>query len=113
MDTIENPGGFLKDHGILFEINRQILHPIGMELRFDVDDEGELRNVKLLDNRSVGEPIYFSPEDFLAGRAKYEQYLKEHGRRNIQKRRRIGMVIQTGPTTHPSIMGEEPPAEVE
>ena len=27
----------------------------------------------------------------------YERYLADHGRRNMQKRRQIGMVIQTGP----------------
>jgi hypothetical protein len=94
---IENPVQFLVDNGILFEMNRQVLHPLGLELHFHMDDEGRVTDIELLDNRSSPEAIYFSPEAFDEGRHRYEEYLHEHGRRNMQKRRRLGMVIQTGP----------------
>ncbi len=94
---IENPVQFLVDNGILFEVNRQILHPLGLELELHLDDEGRITAVDLLDNRGSMQPITFSPEEFQAGRARYETYLQEHGRRNMQKRRKVGMVIQTGP----------------
>lgn len=105
---IDQPGRFLEENGILFEINRQVLHPLGMELSFEFDEEGDLCRIVLRDNRDSEGPIYFTPAEFLEGRDKYETYLEEHGRRNIQKRRRIGVVIQTGPTTHMSLReGEE------
>ena len=94
---IENPVQFLRDNGILFEINRQVLHPLGLELHFELNEEGRITAIDLLDNRAIPEPIFFPPEAFNEGRAKYEDYLAEHGRRNIQKRRQIGVVIQTGP----------------
>ncbi|HSM07037.1 MAG TPA: hypothetical protein VK858_20590 [Longimicrobiales bacterium] len=94
---IENPVQFLRDHGILFEINRQVLHPLGLELHFELNEEGRITGIDLLDNRAIPEPIFFPPEAFNEGRSKYEEYLAEHGRRNIQKRRQIGVVIQTGP----------------
>ncbi|MEJ2539246.1 MAG: hypothetical protein P8188_04645 [Gemmatimonadota bacterium] len=103
---IENPVEFLKDHGILFEINRQVLHPLGLELHFHLDDDGRITGIDLEDNRGIPQPICFTPEAFHEGRSKYEEYLTSHGRRNIQKRRQIGMVIQTGPNV-PRVVHEE------
>ena len=97
LPKIENPVQFLVDNGLLFEMNRQVLHPLGLELHFHLDEDGRVTGVDLLDNREGIQPISFSPEVFGAGRERYEQYLDAHGRRNIQRRRQIGMVIQTGP----------------
>lgn len=96
-DQIEHPSLFLEENGILFEMNRQVLHPLGLELRFQLGDDGRLQRIELLDNRASPQPIFFAPDTFDEGRQKYEAYMSEHGRRNIQKRRQIGMVIQTGP----------------
>lgn len=96
LPKIENPVQFLVHNGILFEMNRQVLHPLGLELHFRLDDEGRITAIDLLDNREGSQPISFPPDAFNAGRTRYEEYLDAHGRRNIQKRRKIGMVIQTG-----------------
>ena len=95
---IENPADFLRASGILFEINRQVLHPLGMELHLHADDDDGIGGIDIEDNRGEAEPICFTAEAFNEGRARYEDYLAEHGRENIQKRRRLGMVIQTGPS---------------
>lgn len=97
MKQIDHPARFLAEHGILFEVNRQILHPLGMELRLELDEGGRLERLELLDNRESPVPIYFTAEEFDEGRAKYEKYLEEYGRRNMQKRRQMGVVTQTGP----------------
>ncbi|MBT8402621.1 MAG: hypothetical protein KJP18_02110 [Gemmatimonadetes bacterium] len=94
---IDNPVEFLIDNGILFEVNRQVLHPLGLELHFRLDDDGRITAIDLLDNREGEQPISFAQGDFAAGRARYEKYLADHGRRTMQKRRMLGMVIQTGP----------------
>lgn len=95
--TIADPVQFLIDNGILFEINRQVLHPLGLELHFHLNEEGRITGIDLEDNRPSPEPIYFSPEAFEEGREKFQRYMAEAGRRNMQKRRQLGMVIQTGP----------------
>jgi len=97
ISKIENPVEFMRNNGILFEMNRQVLHPLGLELHFHLDENGKITGIDLLDNRENPDPIFFSPEAYTEGRETYEVYLKEHGRRNIQKRRQLGMVIQTGP----------------
>jgi hypothetical protein len=100
---IERPARFLVDNGILFEINRQVLHPLGLELDLEIQEDGAVCEVVLSDNRGIPQPMYFTPEEFEEGREKYQAYMQEHGRRNIQKRRKIGMVIQTGPNLPPHI----------
>lgn len=97
MKTIENPVQFLMENGILFEMNRQVLHPLGLQIVIEVDDEGRVTTFDLLDNRESPEPIFFTSDEFEEGRGKYEQYMQDQGKRNIQKRRQLGMVIQTGP----------------
>lgn len=99
LPKIEDPVQFLVDNGILFEMNRQVLHPLGLELQLGSSEEGRASAVELHDNRESVHPISFSPEAFEAGRRRYEAYLNEKGRRNMQKRRTMGMVIQTGPNT--------------
>lgn len=94
---IEDPVEFLRDAGILFEINRQVLHPLGLELEFRLDEDGGIAEMELQDNRDRPDAISFSAEEFNEGRSRYEDYLRAHGRRNIRKRRDLGMVIQTGP----------------
>ena len=97
LPTVDKPAVFLDENGILFEINRQVLHPLGLELHLTCGEDGELARLEILDNRNRPGPIFFPPEAFEEGREKYERYMAEHGKRNIQKRRQIGMVIQTGP----------------
>lgn len=97
MKRIENPVRFLMDNGILFEVNRQVLHPLGLQLDIEVDEEGRVTSLELLDNRDSPEPIFFNADQFEEGRAKYEKYMQDQGKRNVQKRRQLGMVIQTGP----------------
>lgn len=103
---IEQPARFLVDNGILFEINRQVLHPLGLELHLQVQEDGTMCELVLEDNRRIPQPMYFTHDEFEEGRAKYEEYMREEGRRNIQKRRKIGMVIQTGPNLPHHIHGK-------
>lgn len=110
--NIEHPAAFLEENGILFEMNRQVLHPLGLELRFQLAEDGRINRIELVDNRASPEPIFFSTEAFEEGRQKYERYMQDHGRRNIQKRRQIGMVIQTGPNL-PHHIHESPTEDLE
>lgn len=103
---LDQPASFLVDNGILFEINRQVLHPLGLELNLQATADGETCEIVVEDNRGVPEPIYFTPGEFEEGRRKYQAYMRENGRRNIQKRRQIGMVIQTGPKLPSHIHGK-------
>jgi len=114
LPKVEKPAAFLVKNGILFEINRQVLHPLGMEIALTCDEGGELVRLEIFDNRDDPSPIHFPSDAFEEGRQKYERYMAEHGRRNVQKRRRLGMGTQTGPNLpHHIHDGPEPGAAAE
>ena len=77
--TVDAPVHFLMDNGILFEINRQVLHPLGLEMHLEAGEEGEACRIVLEDNRSVPQPIYFTSDEFEKGRSRYEAYMDAHG----------------------------------
>ena len=107
MKTIDRPARFLIDNGLLFEVNRQVLHPLGLQLELTVAADGRRAGLELVDNRDSEAPIYFGPDQWAAGRSKYEEYMETAGRRNMQKRRRVGMVIQTGPNVPPLLTQDD------
>ncbi len=71
-----------------------------------------LRNAGVRDQRArkhffvIKAPVELDDGDRLVDESVLEDYLAEHGRRNIQKRRRLGMVIQTTPSA-PHVEEEE------
>lgn len=99
MRFIENPSKFLIDSGLLFEINRRILHPFGlalsMEMRKDNEDEPSSEfNVKVWDCTADPEGITFQTDTFKAGWAKYQAFRKNHRQRLGQRLISLGYLIQ-------------------
>lgn len=70
---------FLLDNGLLFEINRSVLHPFGLALSVIIDDEENCKFDGLLDCRDDPEGIVFSDEVLAAGQKKYRDYLEKEG----------------------------------
>jgi hypothetical protein len=71
----------LYDTGLLFEINRRILHPLGMALAFSWPDDstdGEPQKVLLLKTDDV-EGIIFDSDAFSDGQAKLQSYMGDQG----------------------------------
>lgn len=76
---IEDTAQFLLDTGLLFEINRKVLHPFGLALEIVVsDDTGEAKVGKLWDYRDDPEGMLFAPETFEAGLDKWFAFLKDN-----------------------------------
>lgn len=94
---------FLRENGLLFEINRQVLHPLGLALEIVVeidDDTGEETGVVSMggmwDYRMDHEGIFFAPESFKSGEAKYNAYIRRRGGRMMESRKeQLGFVVQT------------------
>lgn len=90
----------LLDEGLLFEINRQVLHPFGFALAMEWDDkgaEGEPDRVVLLqtDDR---DGMTFSTDAFLEGEEKLRAFLEKDGSSRLSARRMfLGFVHQVDP----------------
>ena len=98
MRRIKKPAQFMLENGLLFEINRQILHPLGLALEIDVNDDGKIDFGDMWDCRDEVEGILFTPDSFITGQEKYAKYMEEHGSENINKRKeKVGFIIQEKP----------------
>jgi hypothetical protein len=96
LKRIENPAEFLMTTGLLFEINRRVLHPLGLALEISLDDEtGESRIGGIWDYREDPEGITFEKKTFEHGLKKWEQYRDTGADRKIAERKALlGYVVQ-------------------
>lgn len=77
MKKIEDAAKFLHDSGLLFEINRAVLHPRGLALRVTVnDDENDTKFGVIYDYRDGS--IVFGEQLFNEGEKKLNRYMDEH-----------------------------------
>jgi hypothetical protein len=100
---LPNPAMFLVDSGLLFEINRRVLHPFGIALAVEcpVSDEEKALAAKsdhggfsLWDNQDDPEGIDFAPEGFEEGVAKLATTTEKARPRFETRRKALGFVIQ-------------------
>jgi hypothetical protein len=92
---VENPGKFLVDTGLLFEINRKILHPLGLALAVILGEDSKTVEFSVWDLRTDPEGIIFSKESFEQGIEKLAKYMEERGSNAIDARRKsLGYVVQ-------------------
>lgn len=96
MKSINNFTRYLVDNGLLFEINRKVLHPLGLSLEADVDPNNRKKIIlnKLVDSED-DEGFVFSEEAFEVNMAVLNSYMSREGNKKIEKRKEIlGYVIQ-------------------
>lgn len=77
----------LVDDGLLFEINRQVLHPLGMALAVVVDSSNQStpESVVLLETDDA-EGVLFDESNFIDGASKFSNYFKKAGEDRVSKR---------------------------
>lgn len=75
------PLQFLKDKGLLFELNRAVLHPLGLTLQVDADGKAEL----LQTDDPAG--MLFAQSEFLDGEAKLMDFMEEEGASRLAARK--------------------------
>lgn len=96
---LKDPATFLLDSGLLFEINRRVLHPFGLALAVQpgvTDATGECTMARLWDYRADPEGIDYAPETFDDGLRKYNitvETFKNAGKFET-RRAALGYVIQ-------------------
>jgi hypothetical protein len=89
-------GKFLYESGLLFEINRTILHPLGLALEVVVDGDNVTVG-DLWDYREDEEGMLYDPATFAAGRAKHLGMMAKWGYEAHMKRKAaLGYIVQEG-----------------
>lgn len=89
----------LLDTGLLFDLNRRVLHPEGLALGVQVNDQKEVMDVFIWDAREDPEGITFTGEAFVTGAEKLHTYQQttECKARQDARIERFGYVEQTYP----------------
>jgi hypothetical protein len=99
---IKNTPEFLLDSGLLFEINRKVLHPFGLALEIIVNDDNEVVFGNIWDYRTDPEGITYDDESYSVGNEKFKKFMEEFGANRLKSReRRLGFIIQPEPGPEP------------
>lgn len=94
---IENGGQFLFDTGLLFEINRRILHPLGVALMVELSEDGStyVLSNHLMDCRQDESGIIYDPQTLKLAEDKLWKFMEDYGVGKMQERQRnMGFVVQ-------------------
>ncbi len=75
---------FLLDSGLLFEINRQVLHPLGLALTAKLDG-----SLQIKDSRAKPELLLFSQELLRSCRLKFKQFMAAYGNKQMDRRAKL------------------------
>ena len=88
---------FLVESGLLFEINRNILHPLGLALALHVDATGKLSKIEIWDIREDPEGFVFDADSLKVGEAKLAKFMDVQGNEIVTRRKdKLGFVYQFG-----------------
>lgn len=98
MKRVENYVRFMVDSGLIFEINRQVLHPLGLAIVVNVHEENNkwlaIEGLYKVDSEDK-EGFLFDEETFNVGYEKYRRYLLKSGQKMLDSRNNIlGYIIQ-------------------
>lgn len=87
------PAQFLLDTGLLFEINRRVLHPLGYALSVDVNgNKYSIGDLWVTDDPTGFE---FGEDSLAEGRAKVQAYMQREGAMKISNRMKTtGFIVQ-------------------
>ncbi len=89
---------YLIDAGILFEINRTLMHPFGLAMTVKKDSSGKLVWDEIKDLRNTPQTCGFDIEKAKAGRKKHFSFLTEFGFAQLAKREeKLGYGVQYVP----------------
>jgi hypothetical protein len=92
---LDNTPKFFLETGLLWKINSDILHPLGLALEVEVSDEGEVKFGDAWDYREDAEGILYGDEDYSKGKARWEQFKKAFADKKLNDRKRaLGFVVQ-------------------
>ena len=95
MEYVRNFSRFLLDNGLIFEINRKVLHPIGLAFIIDMDEDNEKKAVLSLIAVDDEDGILFGEESLDEGYKKYNKFLRDGGQERLNCRQKTnGFIVQ-------------------
>src|SRR5690606_6431924 len=98
MPKIESHVRFLVDNGLIFEINRKVLHPLGLALEVGIHPDNSkwvtIQGVSTVDD-SDEEGFLYDEETYKVGAEKYKAFMDKVGNERVSLREGVlGYIIQ-------------------
>jgi len=95
---VKNPVGFLRSSGLLFELNRRVLHPFGVALAVETD-EADMENsvsftAQLVDARDDPDGFLFAPETYDSGWLRFRRFTMSQADRLARRIKTLGWLEQ-------------------
>jgi hypothetical protein len=87
MESINKFPKYLIDNGLLFEINRRVLHPLGLAMVIDIDrnNKRQLAITALLETED-SDGFLYDEDGYNVGNEKYQKFLKNSGQKRLDDR---------------------------
>lgn len=78
---------YLIDNGLIFEINRKVLHPLGLAMVVDVDrnNKRQIAITALIETEDQ-EGFLYDEEGYNIGKEKYQRFLDKGGQERLNSR---------------------------
>lgn len=93
VEYVENPAKRLKETGLLFELNRKILHPFGMAIT-----ESESGTIELIECHNDDEGIVYDEEVYISASKAFSDFFSKEGEALLEARKEtLGYIIQNYP----------------
>lgn len=87
MEAISKFPKYLIDNGLIFEINRRILHPLGMAMVVDIDRNNKRQlAITALFETEEQEGFLYDAESYVVGQEKYQKFLDKGGQERLNYR---------------------------
>lgn len=95
MEVIDKFPKYMVDNGLIFEINRRILHPLGLAMVVDVDrnNKRNLAITSLLETEDLDGFVY-DDEGFDIGNDKFQKFLNHRKERLDVRQTKYGFIEQ-------------------
>jgi hypothetical protein len=103
---IKSPSEFLIEEGLLYSINKNVLHPLGLAMAVTVpteedEQEGNYAEISIWDYRDDKEGVLYGPDSYIAGEKKLKEFAESFGNKKIQERiKELGYIIQPHPDAY-------------
>jgi hypothetical protein len=87
METVSKFPKYLVDNGLIFEINRKVLHPLGLALVVDVE-RGNKKNLTITALLATEDQdgFLYDEEGYNIGNEKFQKFLSKEGQKRLDNR---------------------------
>jgi hypothetical protein len=87
MESINKFPKFLVDSGLIFEINRKVLHPLGLAMVVDIDrsNKRQLAITAIFETEDQ-EGFLYDEDGYEVGNGNYQKFLKKGGQERLNYR---------------------------